>query len=71
MLKNIPLSAAVGLFLTSLYFLAALFAPWIAPYGMAEVVGDVWDPSSSEHLLGTDQIGRDLLTRAQQVFGRG
>jgi peptide/nickel transport system permease protein len=63
MLKNIPISAAIGLFLTSLYFLAALFAPWVAPYGMAQTVGDVWEPSSAEFWLGTDQIGRDLLTR--------
>ena len=63
MLKNIPISALIGLSLTGLYFLAALFAPVIAPYGMAEVVGDVWEPSSAKHLLGTDQIGRDLLTR--------
>ena len=62
-MKNIPISALIGLFFTGLYFLIALLAPLIAPYGMAEVVGDVWEPSSSEFLLGTDSIGRDLLTR--------
>jgi peptide/nickel transport system permease protein len=67
MMKNIPISAMIGLFLTGLYFLAALLAPLIAPYGMAEVVGDVWEPSSAEHLLGTDNIGRDLLTR--MIYG--
>ena len=67
MLKNIPLSAMIGLFFTGLYFLAAIFAPLLAPYGMAEVVGDVWEPSSSEHLLGTDNIGRDLLSR--MIYG--
>ena len=67
MLKNIPLSAAIGLIFTGTYFLAALFAPVIAPYGMADIVGDVWEPSSAEHWLGTDQIGRDLLTR--MIFG--
>jgi peptide/nickel transport system permease protein len=66
-MKNIPISAQIGLFLTGLYFLAAIFAPLLAPYGMAEVVGDVWEPSSSEHLLGTDNIGRDLLTR--MIYG--
>ena len=66
-MKNIPVSAMIGLFFTALYFLAAIFAPLIAPYGMAEVVGDVWEPSSSEHLLGTDNIGRDLLTR--MIYG--
>ncbi|MEP1198891.1 MULTISPECIES: ABC transporter permease [unclassified Tateyamaria] len=67
MFKNIPLSAAIGLIITGTYFLAAIFAGVIAPYGMAEAVGDVWEPSSAEHWLGTDQIGRDLLTR--MIYG--
>jgi len=64
---RMPLSAAIGLFLTALYFLAAIFADFIAPYGMAEVVGNVWEPMSAEHWLGTDSIGRDLLTR--MIYG--
>ncbi len=64
---RIPPSALIGLFITALYFLAALFAPWIAPYGLSEVVGDVWEPSSAAHWLGTDSIGRDLLTR--MIYG--
>ncbi len=67
MIKNIPLAAAVGLFFTGLYFLVAIFAQWIAPYGMAEVVGGVWEPPSAKHWLGTDNIGRDLLTR--MIYG--
>lgn len=67
MFKNIPLSAMIGLIITGVYFAAALLAPLIAPYGMAEVVGDVWEPSSANHLLGTDNIGRDLLTR--MIYG--
>ncbi|OWU86535.1 ABC transporter permease [Oceanicola sp. 22II-s10i] len=66
-MMRIPLSALIGLILTSVYFLAAIFAGWLAPYGMAEVVGDVWEPSSAEHWLGTDSIGRDLLTR--MIYG--
>ena len=62
-MKNIPISAMIGLFFTALYFLMAIFAPLLAPYGMAEIVGDVWEPRSAEHLLGTDNIGRDLLSR--------
>lgn len=64
---RIPLSAAIGLFFTAAYFLAAIFADFIAPYGMAEVVGGVWEPMSSKHWLGTDGIGRDLLTR--MIYG--
>ncbi len=64
---RMPLSARIGLFFTAVYFGAAIFAPWIAPYGMAEIVGDVWEPISADHLLGTDSIGRDLLTR--MIYG--
>lgn len=64
---RIPFAALVGLFFTAAYFLMAILAPWIAPYGMAEVVGDVWEPSSRAHLLGTDTIGRDLLSR--MIYG--
>ncbi|MCE8009319.1 ABC transporter permease [Aestuariivita sp.] len=80
-MKNVPLSAVIGLFITASYFLAAIFASVISPYGMAETVGDVWEPSRigymlglmpegtprPEYWLGTDQIGRDLLTR--MIYG--
>lgn len=66
-MKNIPPAALIGLFFTALYFLAAIFAPLLAPYGMAQIVGDVWEPSSSRHWLGTDSIGRDLLSR--MIYG--
>jgi peptide/nickel transport system permease protein len=64
---RIPISALIGLFLTALFFLMAIFAPFIAPYGMAEVVGDVWEAPSDHFLLGTDSIGRDLLSR--MIYG--
>jgi peptide/nickel transport system permease protein len=66
-MSRIPISALIGLVFTGAYFLAALFAPFIAPYGMSEAVGDVWEPMSRTHLLGTDSIGRDLLTR--MIYG--
>ncbi|MDT8342816.1 MAG: ABC transporter permease [Thermohalobaculum sp.] len=62
-MSRIPLSALIGLFFTALYFLGAIFAGVIAPYGMAEIVGDSWEPASAAHWLGTDSIGRDLLSR--------
>ena len=64
---RIPVSALIGLVFTAAFFLTAAFAPFIAPYGMADVVGDVWEPRSAAHLLGTDNIGRDLLTR--MIYG--
>ncbi|MFD1193197.1 ABC transporter permease [Seohaeicola saemankumensis] len=66
-MTRIPFSALIGLIFTGAYFFVALFAPFIAPYGMAEAVGDVWEPMSRTHLLGTDSIGRDLLTR--MIYG--
>ena len=62
-LKNIPLAAWIGLISTSIFVFCAIFANLIAPYGMDEVVGGVWEPSSAAHWLGTDNIGRDLLSR--------
>lgn len=64
---RIPPAALIGILLTAIYFLAAIFAPLLAPYGYAEVVGEVWEPSSAAHWLGTDSIGRDLMSR--MIFG--
>ena len=66
-MTRIPLSALLGMVVTALFFLAAIFAPFIAPYGMSEIVGGVWEPASSEFWLGTDNLGRDLLTR--MIYG--
>jgi peptide/nickel transport system permease protein len=66
-MKGIPLSALLGMTVTALFFLVAIFAPWIAPYGVGQTVGDVWEPASRAHWLGTDNLGRDLLTR--MIYG--
>ena len=60
-IKRIPIPALIGIVLTALFVLAAIFAPWIAPHGNGEIVGDVWEPMSATHWLGTDNLGRDLL----------
>ncbi|RWI83725.1 ABC transporter permease [Mesorhizobium sp.] len=64
---RIPYGAWIGLILTGLLLVCALFAPWIAPYGNGEIVADVWEPMSSAHWLGTDNLGRDLLSR--MIYG--
>ena len=67
LLRESPISARIGIGMILINVLAAIFAPLIAPYGETEIVGDVWAPNSSDHWLGTDQLGRDLLTRL--VYG--
>jgi peptide/nickel transport system permease protein len=67
-MRRIPISALIGLFMTGLFFFTAVFASWLAPHGFDEVLSDqVWAPRSAEFLLGTDSIGRDLLSR--MIFG--
>jgi peptide/nickel transport system permease protein len=62
-LKNLTVGAGIGLVLTFLFLLCAIFSPLLAPYAIGEIVGDVWAPMSPQHLLGTDNLGRDLLSR--------
>jgi peptide/nickel transport system permease protein len=62
-IKRIPVSALAGMLVALLFVLAAILAPWIAPYPNTAIVGDVWAPWSAAHWLGTDNLGRDLLTR--------
>ncbi|MDG4853122.1 MULTISPECIES: ABC transporter permease [unclassified Mesorhizobium] len=67
-IRRTPVAALIGIVLTTLFVLAAVLAPWIAPHGNAEIVSDVpWEPMSSVHLLGTDNLGRDLLSR--MIYG--
>ncbi|RWA57758.1 MAG: ABC transporter permease, partial [Mesorhizobium sp.] len=61
--RRIPVGAAIGLSFTGLFLFTAIFAPLIAPHPLGESVGDVWMPMSGEHWLGTDNLGRDMLSR--------
>jgi len=62
-LRRIPLTAMLGMAIILVYAICAIFAHWIAPYGQAEVVGSQYEPWSVAHPLGTDSIGRDMLSR--------
>ncbi len=62
-LKKAPLSAKFGLLVIITYIVIAFLAPVLTPYGESEVVGPEYDVWSSEHPLGTDNLGRDMLTR--------
>lgn len=55
--------AVIGLVIITLFVLMAIFAPVIAPQDPLEVGYEFEAKPSSEHLLGTDQVGRDVLSR--------
>lgn len=57
-----------SLFLVAMVLVAVIFAPQLAPYDPAaqDIAARLQGPSA-EHLLGTDTLGRDLLSRA--IFG--
>jgi ABC-type dipeptide/oligopeptide/nickel transport system permease subunit len=59
--------AMVGLFFLVLIIVVAIFAPLIAPYGITERTSEFRAPPSSDHLFGTDRIGRDVFSRV--VYG--
>lgn len=54
----------VGAAISLLLALVALFAPVLAPYDPIQVEPDkIFSPMSWGHLLGTDELGRDILSR--------
>ena len=73
--RTMPLTASFGVLVILIYAFVAVFAGVIAPYGQAEILGAAnvmagGDPAlggNPEYPLGTDQIGRDILSRL--IFG--
>jgi len=62
--RRITPSAWFGVTILVVYGLVAIFAPLIAPYGETEVVSSVpYGPWSEQFIFGTDQLGRDVLSR--------
>ena len=69
--RQMPVTAALGILIIISYAIISIFADWLAPYGQAEIFSNVnvlpgGDPNlggNPAHPLGTDQIGRDLLSR--------
>ena len=65
--RSSPL-AMLGLVLFAVMCLAAIFAPAIAPYGENEIdLFNITAPPSAQYWLGTDELGRDELSR--QIYG--
>jgi len=62
-------SAAIGLVIVVAIVTAAAFAPWIAPHDPVQqrLLGRLRPPGAPAHPLGTDNFGRDVLSRL--LFG--
>ena len=60
--------AMIGLGLVLGLFMVSIFAPWLAPYDPNSInLKEVLMPPSPAHYLGTDTLGRDVLSRI--IFG--
>ncbi len=60
--------AIAGMVILVAFLLSALFAPWLAPYDpIKQELVRRREPPSVEHLLGIDEVGRDILSRI--IFG--
>jgi len=59
--------AVIGVFVLALLMLCAILAPLIAPYNPNEIAGSFSAGPNAQHLLGTDQVGRDVLSRV--IYG--
>ena len=61
--SSAPWSAKFGMLVILFYAVISIFAPFIAPYGETELLGRAYEVWSDKHLLGTDNLGRDMLSR--------
>jgi len=58
------IALAIGCAIVGIYLVVAIFAPYIAPYSPThQDFSAILAPPSLHHLLGTDQLGRDVLSR--------
>ncbi len=62
-LKKAPPTAIFGMLVVSIYAFVALFAPFLAPHGEAQIFKEPYAAWGGQFLLGTDQIGRDIFSR--------
>ncbi|MBL4825049.1 MAG: ABC transporter permease [SAR324 cluster bacterium] len=61
--SSAPWSAKFGMVVILFYAIISIFAPFIAPYGETELLGRAYELWSDKYLLGTDNLGRDMLSR--------
>ena len=61
--RTAPLTAWFGMITIAIYIFVAVFAPVLAPFGEREIVGAQFEEPNAQYLLGTDNLGRDMLSR--------
>lgn len=62
--------AVIGLIIVCIYVILAIFAPLLAPYDpLKQDLPNMLQTPSAKHLLGTDEVGRDILSRV--LYGSG
>ena len=60
--------AAAGMVMVAIFVAVALFAPWIAPHSPSDLdLPSRLQPPSASHWFGTDELGRDILSRV--IYG--
>ena len=62
-IKDLDGSARLGLTIVVLFLLTVFIGPHIYPYSETEILSVPYAPFSSDHWLGTDNVGRDILAR--------
>jgi peptide/nickel transport system permease protein len=62
--RRLPIAGMIGITIVAFWVLMALIGPVLASHGIGGVVGeDVFAPMSAKYPLGTDYLGRDMLSR--------
>jgi peptide/nickel transport system permease protein len=60
---RLTILAMIGIAIIIINVIAAVGAPLIAPFDQADVVGDAWADPDPQHIMGLDNLGRDLFSR--------
>ena len=61
---SLSVSGRIGLGISLFWIFIAVFGPWIAPYGATDFTdGPTFGPLTLAYPMGTDYLGRDLLSR--------
>lgn len=63
-LRSLPMAGRIAATVVAFWLLIAIFGPWLAPHGVGAMISaEVYDPISRQFPLGSDFLGRDMLSR--------